>query len=139
MPTLRLDQIGQDLRYGLRIFSRIPGFTAIVVITLALGIGANTAIFSIVRAVLLQPLPYKNPKQLVAVWDSRIHSSGTSKMFDDYLDMKTYRERSHSFADVMGANWNLEQGERRARRSGSSGYRQFFLVSGRFCRCGPHV
>lgn len=103
-----LEEIGQDARYGWRSFSRAPSVALVLVVTLALAIGANTAIFSIVYAVLLRPLPYKEASRLVAVWDRQIAVSGDSKLPNVYRDLQVYRTGAHSFEDLAGAIWAVD-------------------------------
>jgi putative ABC transport system permease protein len=82
--------LSQDFRYGLRMLRKNPGFTAVTIITLALAIGANTAIFSVVYPVLLRPLPFRDPQQLVTIGEGR-HRTGCcaySASYPDFLDWK---------------------------------------------------
>jgi predicted permease len=94
-----MESLLQDIRFGLRQLAKNPGFTLAAVITLALGIGANTAIFSVVNGVLLRPLPYKDPEQLVFIHESAPNFPEMSVSIPNYLD---WRERQQSFTD-MGA------------------------------------
>ena len=87
----------QDLRYGLRMLAKSPGFTAVAVLTLALGIGANTAIFSVVKAVLLHSLPFKNPDRLVYLRNTVAGERSNPLSYPDYLDL---RAQSHSFSEM---------------------------------------
>ncbi len=92
----------QDLRYGIRMMAKNPAFTAVAVITLALGIGANSAIFSVVNGVLLQPLPYKDPGRLVAVGESTPQFEMMSLSFPNLVDWK---EQNRSFEGLAAFNW----------------------------------
>jgi putative ABC transport system permease protein len=95
-----LETLLQDLRYGVRALAKSPGFTAIAVLTLALGIGANAAIFNVVNATLLQPLPIREGSRLVVIWISNLEHgwSRIGPAGQDYLDWK---EQSKSFDDLF--------------------------------------
>jgi putative ABC transport system permease protein len=104
METLR-----QDLSYGIRMLLKKPGFTAVAVIALALGIGANSAIFSVVNTVLLRPLPYKDPDQLVMVWEDN-----TKRGFPrdtpapaNYVDWRDQNQVFESLTATANQSFNL--------------------------------
>ena len=86
----------KDLVYGMRSLLRHPGFTAVAVITLALGIGANSAIFSVVNAVLLRPLPFKDLDRLVVVWERRANSGRANLPLSGH-EYAAFRDRTSSF------------------------------------------
>ena len=85
----------QDLRYALRMLAKNPGFTAVAAITLALGIGANTAIFSLVDAFMLRRLPVRSPEQLVFV--DRVSPNGRTKYDFPYPTFEQFRDHNQSF------------------------------------------
>ena len=89
-----LETLAQDIQFGGRLLWRAPGFTAAALLTLALGIGANTAIFSVVHAVLLAPLPYANPDRLAMFGDRAGDGKASNIGFTTWHD---YRDRSRSF------------------------------------------
>jgi hypothetical protein len=100
----------QDVRYALRQLRRSPGFTAVAVLTLALGIGANTAIFSIFNATLLRPLPYKDPGRLVILWSTipRWGFSGPGSLTDpDYVQWQQQNQVFEQIAAFRGQTSNL--------------------------------
>jgi putative ABC transport system permease protein len=92
-----------DLRFGWRMLSKKPGFTAIAVLTLALGIGANTAIFSVVNAILLRPLPFKESDRLALLWSVNSRD-GNMQQPHSFLDFNDLRQQSSSFSEIAAAS-----------------------------------
>ena len=100
-----MNTLWHDLRHGARMLLKQPGFTAMAIITLALGIGANTAIFSVVNAVLLRPLPFKDSNRLVMVWNRGAEAAGGDRTPLCAADLIDWRQQSHSFADIGAFQW----------------------------------
>ncbi len=95
---LAVDTFFRDLRYGLRLIRKSPGFAALAILAIAIGIGANTAIFSVVDAILLRPLPYPEPRQLIAIGMHQRGGSGVNPM--GVADFLAWRDQQHSFEHV---------------------------------------
>jgi predicted permease len=108
-----MEKLWQDIRYAARTLRRNPGFTLVAILTLALGIGANVAIFTVVHAVLLQPLPFPHPEQLVRVYDD-IRSSNTHDIGMSIPELWDLRDHSGVFQDIsalVSADANLTGGD----------------------------
>jgi predicted permease len=102
---LELESLWRDLRYAARQLRKAPGFALTAIVTLALGIGANTAIFSIVEAVLLRPLPYQHPERLVVVWQAEAEHRTTGAYFNSYGEIEAWQRNSHSFEKMSALSW----------------------------------
>src|SRR5436190_13063363 len=127
-----IDAIRQDLRYAGRTFRRSPGFVALAILTIAIGVGANAAIFTIVNAVLLRPLPFPDPDRLVLVsqTDRRTKVSAHDAAPANFLD---WRARNHSFAGMTAmrdAAFTLAAGDLPERVGGAIVSASFFDVLG---------
>src|SRR5580704_3317132 len=107
-----IHDFAQDMRYAGRVLRKSPGFAAIAILTLALGIGANSAIFSVVNATLLKPLPFRHPEKVVALWQTESAPGSYPLTGQDYLDWKA---RNKGFADMALYSWpsrvNLSTGD----------------------------
>src|ERR1700730_18953725 len=117
-----METLFKDIRYSIRNLLKRPGFAAIVIVTLGLGIGANTAIFSVVNAVLLRSLPFRNPEQLVTLWE-RSPKQGYEQnppAAGNYVD---WRDQNHDFAQLAiyapSKRFNLALGDQPDRITGA--------------------
>ena len=100
-----METLWQDIRYGVRMLAKSPSFTAVAILTLALGIGANVSIFALVNTVLLRPLPYKDADRLVTVWGYN-HARGYTTDLVSPLDFRDWQTQNHSF-ESMGASTDV--------------------------------
>src|SRR3954468_6196807 len=127
-----MDTLLQDLRYTLRNLARTPGFTLAAVLALALGIGANSAIFSAVDAILLRPLPLPQSEQLVAVqgWDARRSTPTNSVSRPDFADLRAQTRTLSGLAAWTDYGFNLNEGELPERLEGAIVSSNLFDVVG---------
>ena len=95
-----MESLWQDVKYGARMLTKSPGFTAVAVLSLAIGVGANTTIYSFINALLLKPLPGRDPGRLVSVYTSDF--SGPRYGASSYLDLVDFRDRSDAFDGLLG-------------------------------------
>src|SRR5262245_28252263 len=104
-----MENLWQDLRFGARQLLSKPGFALVAVLSLALGIGANTAIFSLVDAVLIRPLPFQNPNALVMVWEdaTRIGFPRNTPAPANYADWKAQNQVFEDMAAIRWRSFNL--------------------------------
>jgi predicted permease len=127
-----VETLAQDLRFAMRMLWKSPGFTVVAVLTLALGIGGNTAIFSIVNGVLLNPLPFPHPDQLVSMHESKPNFDKGAISYPNFLD---WRKDNHSFSDMaVGRRWSFSLTGRGDAEQVNANY----ISSGYFAVLGVH-
>src|SRR5262245_37897755 len=129
----QMKDLWQDLRYGGRMLWKKPGFTLIAILTLALGIGANTAIFSVVNAVLLRPLPFQEPERVVMVWHKGDAAAGGDRTPLAAADLLDWRAQSHSFDAIAAfsyASYNVTGRDTPERVLGAAVTGNFFATLG---------
>ena len=125
-----METLVKDIRFGIRSLLKHPGFTAIALITLALGIGANTSIFSLVNGILLRPLPFKNPEQLVFISERSERLPVMAVSVPNFVD---WREQNHVFeqmAAFIDLTYNLTGFEESERLPGRMVTANYFSLLG---------
>src|SRR5215211_5683175 len=123
----------QDLRYSLRMLLKSPGFAFVTLFTLALGIGANTAIFSVVNAVLIRPLPFNEPDRLVMVWNKGVEAAGgdrTPLAVADLLDWRAQQSSCESVGAFQNAFYSYIGGDTPEQVRGARVTADFFSILG---------
>ena len=125
-----VEELWQDLRYGFRNLRKNPGFGAVVVITLGLGIGANTAIFSVVEALLLRPLPYSEPERLVMLSEKSREGARLTAAYPNFADWRARAQSFESLASIRSQAMNLTGVERPMRLRGRTVNWNFFQLLG---------
>ena len=126
----KLASLSQDLRYGVRVLAKSPGFSLIAILTLALGIGANTAIFSVVNGVLLNPLPYHQPDQLVSLFEEMPNFKNGSISYPNFIDWRRMNTSFSSIAAYRSTGFSLSGSGEPERLRGEMISAGFFEILG---------
>ncbi|HEX4947282.1 MAG TPA: ABC transporter permease, partial [Blastocatellia bacterium] len=124
------DEMIQDVRFGLRMLLKKPGFTAAALLALALGIGANTAIFSVINGVFLRPLPYHEPERLMMIWEKLTRADQVELSPQDYLEYERRNQVFESIGAAEGANFNLTGGSEPVHVDGQATTASWFPLLG---------
>src|SRR3989442_12918384 len=127
-----MENLLRDIRHGIRSLLKHPGFTAITVITLALGIGANTAMFSVINAVLLRPLPYHEPNRLVTIWEES-PERGMYEMPLSFANFRDWVAQTQTFEQISAytfTNLNLSGAGEPARLGAVRASANLFSLAG---------
>ena len=134
-----IDTLLKDVRYGLLLLARDPGFAAVAIGVMAIGIGANTAMFSLVDAVLLKPLPYPDPDRIVRVWERRPRRRATASATLNFLDWKRLSTSFEALSATRGLNVALTGNGEPARLGGHARVRRLLRGLRRQARARAHV
>ena len=130
MSANLLTSLPQDLRYGVRVLAKSPGFSLIAILTLALGIGANTAIFSVVNGVLLNPLPFHDPEQLVSMFQEMPNFDNGSISYPNFIDWRRMNTTFAGMAAYRSIGFNLSGNGEPERLHGEMISAGFFEILG---------